>query len=59
LDVITEVRKKFAEAPVIIMTGYAIEGRLQQALSFPKTTYLAKPFDLNELERLIKAALPA
>ncbi len=57
LDVFARVRKDYPHLPVVIMTAHpkddlAIELRSQGALR-----YLPKPFDLEEMERLIRREL--
>lgn len=59
LDVLIEARKITPDIPTIIITGYSVEDRLRTALEMTKTNYLAKPFDIEDLEKMVAEMCPA
>ncbi len=54
LDTITAIRKTWATLPIILMTGYAIEERVSQALTMRVGGFLRKPFAIHEMRSTIK-----
>ncbi|MBA8818546.1 DNA-binding response regulator [Ochrobactrum sp. P6BS-III] len=57
LDVLEQIRKRGNEVPVIILTANAsLDGRIR-GLDAGADDYLAKPFELSELEARIRAHL--
>lgn len=59
LDTVISVKKNHTGIPIVLMTGYAVEDRVQKALQLKATICLKKPFDIEELTTVIHAALPA
>lgn len=59
LDTVIAIKKYHAGVPIILMTGYAMEDRVQKALELKATACLKKPFDIEELATVIQTALPA
>jgi len=57
LDVVIASRQLRPGIPIILMTGYAIEGRVQEALALKASVCLRKPFQIEELETALRAAL--
>lgn len=57
LDVLTLVRKSHPQMPFILMSGFAVEERLQQALALNACAYLRKPFAIDELKSALAAAI--
>lgn len=59
LDTVIAIKKNHPGIPIILMTGYAVEDRVQTALQLKATACLKKPFDIEELAAVIQTALPA
>mgnify|MGYP001589177667 FL=1 len=58
LDMVIAIKKNHSGIPIVLMTGYAVEDRVQKALKLKATTCLKKPFDIEELTTVIHTALP-
>jgi EAL domain-containing protein (putative c-di-GMP-specific phosphodiesterase class I) len=56
LDFVDHVRKRWPETPVILMTGNPADGLEAEALRRGVVAVLAKPFAMEELERLLGPA---
>jgi len=50
LDIVIASRQLRPGIPIILMTGYAVEERVQEALSRKASACLRKPFQFAELE---------
>ncbi len=59
LDLMQELRHKRPDLPVIIMTAYSDLDYAVRAFQGGAFEFLAKPFDLDELGRLVRKALDA
>lgn len=59
LDTVIAIKKNHPGIPIVLMTGYAVEDRVQKALELKATICLKKPFAIEELTSVIHAALPA
>ncbi|NDY95767.1 nitrogen regulation protein NR(I) [Wenzhouxiangella limi] len=59
LDVMQELRRRRPDLPVIIMTAYSDLDYAVRAFQGGAFEFLAKPFDLDELGRLVRKALNA
>ena len=59
LDTVIAAKKHHPGIPIVLMTGYAVEDRVERALRLKATTCLKKPFDIEELAKIIHDALPA
>ncbi|HMA98611.1 MAG TPA: nitrogen regulation protein NR(I) [Wenzhouxiangella sp.] len=57
LDLMQELREKSADLPVIIMTAYSDLDYAVRAFKGGAFEFLAKPFDLDDLGRLVRKAL--
>ena len=57
LDVVIASRRLRPGIPIILMTGYAIEERVQEALTRKASVCLRKPFNINELTDLVKTTV--
>jgi DNA-binding NtrC family response regulator len=57
MDVLESVRKYDPDIVKIIITGYATEQVITEALEKDAYDYLAKPFSANELREIIQRAL--
>lgn len=57
-DVLKEVRKKSAEMPVVVMTGFGNVNHAVNAMQFGATDYLCKPFRFEDLEKIIIKSMP-
>lgn len=54
LDVVIASRRLRPGIPIILMTGYAVEERVQEALARKASVCLRKPFDMGELISLVE-----
>jgi DNA-binding response OmpR family regulator len=59
LDLLKRVRELGVATPILMMTGAGDAQREAEALQAGATSYLHKPFDLPELERVVALALRA
>ncbi|MFQ5478384.1 MAG: sigma-54-dependent transcriptional regulator [Candidatus Binatia bacterium] len=57
MDVLAATRELGHEVPVIIMTAYGTVGSAVQAMKQGAYDYVTKPFNLDEIEILVKRAL--
>ncbi len=57
LDVVIAGRKIRPGIPILLMTGYAVEERVQEALKMKASACLRKPFQITELETALQAVL--
>lgn len=57
LEALQELRERGIEIPVIIMTGQCSPASLEEARRFHSFAYLLKPFELEELRRLVSEAV--
>lgn len=55
LDTVIAIRKLQPGMPIVLMTGYAIEERVTEALQRKASTCLRKPFNVDELHGVIQA----
>lgn len=59
LDTIMAVKKLFPQLPFVIMTGYALEERVGQAMSYKPSSCLRKPFEIQEMRLTVGALVGA
>jgi len=52
-----ELRRNGFDAPAIIITGHGDLNSARDALSFAATDYLPKPFNMEDLQRLVRGAI--
>ena len=57
LDTLKEIRKSQVKTPVIIMTAYGATETAIEAMKLGAYDYLLKPFDRDELKRIVADAL--
>ncbi|MGI9862978.1 response regulator, partial [Moorella naiadis] len=57
LDFLQELRRRFIALPVIVITAYNELELTEQAGRYGVSCYLQKPFDIQELYRLVQQAL--
>ena len=57
LDVVIASRRLRPGIPIILMTGYAVEERVQEALTRKASVCLRKPFQLTELETALQTVI--
>ncbi len=48
------LRKLKPDLPIVIMTGYAVEDKIEEAMSLGAMDYLYKPFDICEIIAILK-----
>jgi DNA-binding NtrC family response regulator len=57
LQVASEMRKQIPGLRTVLITGYPSPDLEQQAAKHPRTTYLAKPFEADEIVAAVLGAL--
>ena len=57
LDALTEIRKVDSKTPVILMTAYGTTDLAIEAIKRGAYDYLVKPFEHNDLSRIVGEAL--
>ena len=57
LQVASEMRKKIPDLKTVLITGYPSPDLEQQTAKQPRTTYLAKPFEAEEILAAVLGAL--
>jgi CheY-like chemotaxis protein/predicted regulator of Ras-like GTPase activity (Roadblock/LC7/MglB family) len=57
LDLLAEVQKDYPHLSVIVMTAYHFQECKKKALLKGGVSYIEKPFDINEMRKVIKRAL--
>ena len=57
VEILKELRHAVPQLPVIMMTGYSMEDKRNQALSLGAVTCLKKPFEMDDVRKAIKQAV--
>ena len=57
VDVLQDIRQVAPNLPVIMMSGYSVEERRSKATALGAITCLKKPFEVEEVKRVIKLAI--
>ena len=55
--VLEEIRKIVPNLPIVMMSGYSVEERRNKARDLGAITCLKKPFEMEDVKRVIKAAI--
>lgn len=62
LEAIRQIRQssepRLREVPIICLSGLAVAGDMEKCLAAGATSYLAKPFGVQQLQRAIRSFLP-
>jgi len=58
LAVLREIKRRWPDLPVVMMTAYATVKTAVEAIKAGAADYVMKPFDLDELRRVMEKALP-
>ncbi|MFA4915303.1 MAG: sigma-54 dependent transcriptional regulator [Syntrophales bacterium] len=53
LEILKQIRENQINLPVIMMTGFGTEETAIQAMKYGAYDYIVKPFDIDDLERII------
>ena len=56
VEALREIRQIAPRLPVVMMSGYSVEERKQQAKSLGVVTCLKKPFEIDDAKKVIRAA---
>jgi nitrogen regulation protein NR(I) len=59
LDLLRHIRNSHNKLPVIVMTAFGTEDTAIEAMKLGAYDYIVKPFDLDELERIIEKGIEA
>lgn len=54
VDAFKEIKNSGSEATVIMMTGYAVEKEIEEALRLGARGCLKKPFDIEEIAEILR-----
>jgi len=57
VEVLKEVKAINPQLPVVMMTGYSIEEKRKQAKQLGAVNCLKKPFEMEDIRRVVKEAL--
>ncbi len=57
LELLTEVKRRFPDASVVLMTAYATVENAVAAMKGGASDYLSKPFSLQEVQHVVDRAL--
>lgn len=57
LSLLLEIRKNYPDLPVVIITGYAFENIAREAEEAGAAAFLAKPFRISKIEKVVEEAL--
>jgi DNA-binding NtrC family response regulator len=57
LDLFREIRARDAELPVVLMTAFALEGLVQDAIGEGAFAVVSKPFEIDHLVQALMAAM--
>jgi two-component system, NtrC family, response regulator AlgB len=57
LELLSEIRRRFPDAVVVLMTAYATVENAVAAMKAGATDYLSKPFSLQEVQHVVDRAL--
>ena len=57
LEILKRLRKSDKKTKVVMLTGYGTAGLIREASELGISDFVAKPFDLHALQRLIKEVL--
>lgn len=58
LATLREIKRRYPNLPVVMMTAYATVKTAVEAIKAGAADYVMKPFDLDEIRRVMEAALP-
>ncbi|MFZ5814604.1 MAG: sigma-54-dependent transcriptional regulator [Bacillota bacterium] len=58
LTALKEIKRRYPNMPVVMMTAYATVKTAVEAIKNGAQDYVIKPFDLEEVRRVMEAALP-
>lgn len=56
-EVLEEIKKLAADLPVVVMSGYSIEDKKTKAKELGAVTFLKKPFEMDDVKKVIKEVL--
>jgi two-component system response regulator PilR (NtrC family) len=59
LDTVIAIQKLQPNIPIVLMTGYAAEERIAEALQRKASACLRKPFNVDELHGVVHSCVPA
>ncbi len=57
VEVLREIRNKVPNLPVVMMSGYSLQERRDQAMELGAVDILKKPFELSDVRQVIRKAL--
>jgi len=57
IDLLREVKDRYADLPVLLMTGYADVDSASKAVQLGAEAYLTKPLDLNYVQHCVEQAI--
>jgi DNA-binding NtrC family response regulator len=57
VELLKEVKALLPQLPVVMMSGYSIEEKRRQAVHFGAVDCLKKPFEVDDIRRVVKQAI--
>ena len=57
IEILKEIKAAAPKLPVVMMTGYSLEDKKLQAKKLGAVTCLKKPFEIDDIKRVIKEVL--
>ncbi|MFA5087706.1 MAG: response regulator [Candidatus Omnitrophota bacterium] len=55
VELLSEIRGAASRLPIVMMSGYSVEDKKRQARNLGAVTCLKKPFDIDDVKKIIKA----
>ncbi|MBF0385923.1 MAG: response regulator [Candidatus Omnitrophica bacterium] len=56
ISILGDIKKDYPTLPVVMMSGYAVDSKKEQARKLGVVTILKKPFDLDDIREAVKLA---
>jgi len=56
IEVLKEIWEISSDLPVVMMSGYSVEDKKKEAVRMGSKAFLKKPFEINDIKRVIKEA---
>ena len=55
--ILKEVKSVVRDMPVVMMSGYTIDEKRQEAMRLGAVDFLKKPFEVDDIRRVVKSAI--
>ena len=57
IEILKEIKEIAPRIPVVVMTGYSVTDKKNQALKLGAVACLKKPFEIDDVKKIIRATL--